>query len=267
MTPGSSPASPGLPVDLDRHGSVALLTLNRSDSNSLSEELLQALAVRIDDLARESVLRCLVIRGRGPNFCTGADFRGRLGRTAPQLADQRAVVLSVFDRLDAFPVPVIAACHGDVVAGGMELALACDIRVATTTSRWALPEVLWGGTFPGGQGPIRLQRLIAGGTARLLVFTGRDISGTEAHALGIVDVLLEPASLEAGALALAAEIAANSPLAVRAAKELMRRSPDLSMSDATELSQRLRTPLDVTADAAEAIKAFTEGRRPGFRGQ
>ncbi|HUZ52288.1 MAG TPA: enoyl-CoA hydratase-related protein, partial [Streptosporangiaceae bacterium] len=96
----------------------------------------------IDGLARDAVLRCLVIRGRGQTSAPAPDFWRPLGRTAQQLADQRALILSVFDRLDAFPVPVIAAFHGEVVAGGVELALACDIRVSTTTSRWARAEVL-----------------------------------------------------------------------------------------------------------------------------
>lgn len=248
-------------VIIDISESVEIITLNRPEViNALNQGLVEELSSAVAQVARQPEVRCLVLRGAGKGFCSGADLKERLVLNPAEMQEHRAKMVKLHEEMAALDVPVIAACHGGVVAGGMELALACDIRVATEGSRWGLTEVRNTGAFPGALGPVRLEKLIGSGGARKLVFTGELISGAEAYRLGMVDVLCPDSELHEASWALAKTIAENSGEGIAVAKRLMVRSHELPMNVAGLLSLALRAGFDGAAGEREAVRAWTEAR-------
>jgi enoyl-CoA hydratase/carnithine racemase len=163
-------------------------------------------------------------------------------------------------------MPTIAAVRGFALAGGTELAIACDLRVAGTDAIFGVPEVKIG-IFPGAGGVLRLPPLIGLGNARDLLFTGRQVSAEEAASIGLVDRLVAPADVLPAARELAAQIAANAPLALRAVKDALRVSSGRPAADARREVNERRMSLDDTADYEEGLRAFAEKRQPQFTGQ
>jgi len=163
-------------------------------------------------------------------------------------------------------VPVIAAINGFALGGGMELAVACDIRVASDRAEVGLTEVRIG-VFPGAGGPVRLTRLVGKGVAKLVLLSGRRFPAREAAALGLVDLVVPHAELATAARALAEEIAANGPLAVQAVKRLVNACYEADLASSLELARALRRPLDHTEDMREGVRAFEERRPPRFQGR
>lgn len=175
--------------------------------------------------------------------------------TPEQQRGVSAGVRECADLLEGLPVPAIAAIDGPAYAGGLELALGCDLRVASDRATFALPEVKLG-IFPGAGGPIRLPRLVGWGMARLMVLGGEPVDAVEALRIGLVERLVPHARLMEEALRIARGIAGNSPEAVRAAKRLMNQARELPYSEAVRLSETLRAPLDREA-------RWKAGLRPG----
>ncbi len=247
----------------DRH--VSTLTLNRPERrNALSQELVNELHACLLELREHKDLRVLVLTGEGSAFCAGADLKERSILAAEQTRHHRDSALRCIELIDAFPAPVIAMINGPAVAGGMELALACDIRVACEDASFALTEVVNAGSGPGAGGPVRLPKLVGRGRASYIVFTGRRFSAREAFELGFIEVVVPRHRLHEETYGLARQIAGNSPLGVRAAKQLIRQSNDLDVHSATDLSRALRDPLDKTRDYREGVTAWLERRKPDF---
>jgi enoyl-CoA hydratase/carnithine racemase len=171
-----------------------------------------------------------------------------------------------FDEIETFPAPVIAAINGFALGGGMELAVACDIRIASERAEVGLMEVRLG-VFPGAGGPARLTRLVGKGIAKLVLFTGRRFPAPAAADLGLVDLVVPHERLMTDARALADEIAANGPLAVRALKRLVNAAYEADLASSLELARALRQPLDHTEDMLEGVRAFAEKRPPRYRGR
>jgi methylglutaconyl-CoA hydratase len=247
---------------------IAIVTLNRPDArNALNTALLSRLITSLNTLAAESSLRCLVITGSGDKaFCAGADLKERLGLSPEERTRHTTLINDVAMALEQFPVPVIAAIRGFALAGGAELATACDLRVMSDDGTIGLPEVRVG-VFPGAGGVVRLPRLIGAGRARDLLFTGRRVEATEALAMGLVDRVVPNRDVLPTGLALAAEIATGAPLAIRAMKQALNDTAGLSSSDAHGMVARLRVPLDATRDYEEGLRAFSERRTPQFTGE
>lgn len=187
-------------------GEVVFLTLNRPESlNALDTATFEALEAHFGDLgAQAAQIGCVVLRGAGRAFCSGADLKVMAGVTV----DPRYKP-GIVERLAHLPMPVIAAVHGACYTGGLELALACDLIVADTTARFADTHGKWGLIGAWGMTQ-RLPRRIGPSAARRMMYSARPIDGTEAHRLGLVDLLAEEGGLQAMASALAADIAANS---------------------------------------------------------
>lgn len=245
---------------------IGTLVLNRPDRrNAISRQLANDLVDALATLARQRELRALILTGAGPTFSAGGDLKDRLDAGPGEARRQRDLALEAVDLLDRFPCPVIAAVNGAALAGGFELALACDIRVASQDAIVGLPEVRTAGGFPGAGGPVRLARLIGRGRAGLVVYTGRPFSATEAMEFGMVDLVFPAHQLHKETSALAAQIAANSPISVCMAKHLIREGEDLNIMAATELSRTLRNPLDDMPDSREAVSAWREKRIPSFQ--
>lgn len=244
---------------------VAILTLNRPAArNALNRQLAHELTSLLAGLRHDDGLRALVVTGAGARaFCAGADLRERQGMTAADRADHTEAIAAAFDDLAALPAPTIAAIRGYALAGGAELALACDLRIGGSDAVLGLPEVKIG-IFPGAGGVLRLPRVVGVAAAHDLLFTGRQIDATEALRIGLLNEVTAPDAVMARALAIAEAIAANAPLAIRALKRALAASAPAA--DAIEAVRRERRSLDGTADYAEGLAAFGERRPPRFSG-
>jgi enoyl-CoA hydratase/carnithine racemase len=242
---------------------VALLTLNRPEArNALNRELLERLSSELRQISEDASLRAVVLHGEGQGFSAGADLKERAGLSVDERSEHTARVRSVADQLAAVPVPVVAAVHGFAVAGGAELALACDFRVCSPDAFWSFPEVHLG-IFPGAGAPERLPLLIGPGLARQLLFTGRKMEAQEALSSGLVQAVSEDPLVTA--IGWAERVARAAPLAVRALKRALDESAEVGERRA--IIWRHRQPLDATSDYSEALAAFSEGRTPRFEGR
>src|SRR5579884_1848255 len=212
-------------VDTDRERGIATVTLNRPHArNALNRLMAQTLVLALANLAAQPDLRALILTGAGElAFCAGADLVERRGMTPGERTEHSAEINAAADALAGFPTPVIAAIRGYALAGGAELAIACDLRVAADDAVFGFPEPRVG-IFPGAGGVVRLPALVGAGRARDLLYTGRRIGAEEALRIGLVDRIVPAAAVAEAARALAAEIAANAPLAVRAVKRALTES-------------------------------------------
>jgi enoyl-CoA hydratase/carnithine racemase len=256
------------PVLLAVEEGIATVTLNRPAAlNAISRALAADLLAALGDLAARLDLRVVVLRGAGERaFCTGADLKERAALSAAEKGAHTGLISAAADVLAALPIPTIAAIRGYALAGGLELALACDIRLAAADAVFGLTEVRIG-IFPGAGGPVRLPRVVGPGKARELIFSGRRIDAAEALACGLVERVVPPPDLDAVTAELAGQIRDAAPLAVRAVKRVLDLTADLPLPAALAYAEALRRPLDATRDYAEGLAAFAERRKPRFTGE
>lgn len=259
---------PALLVSARPDGQVVTLTLNRPAArNALDRASARDLIAALTSLAKHAEIRVLVLTGAGDRaFCAGADLRERLTMGPAERTAHTDAIAAVADALADFPTPTVAAIRGFALAGGAELAVACDLRIAATDAVFGFPEVAIG-IFPGAGGVVRLPRLIGAGAARDLLFTGRRVAAEEAYRLGLVDRLVEVAALGAATAEVASSIAVNAPLAMRALKRALIEGAGQPDKIAHQTARRHRQPLDATADYAEGLAAFGERRAARFRGE
>ncbi|MBI3448671.1 MAG: enoyl-CoA hydratase/isomerase family protein [Acidobacteria bacterium] len=249
-----------------REGGIGLLTIDRPPVNALGRELVEDLNTACAALESGSDVRALVIAARGKAFCAGADLKERQTMSEDDVRAWVPYLSGTFTRLSMLPMPAVAAVHGVVAGGGLELALACDLRVADEGATLGLREVSLG-IIPGAGGTQRLPRAIGVARAKKWIFTARMFSAAEALADGVVDQLAAPgASLEA-ALALAMEIAANGPLALRAAKRAVDRGCEMPIEEGLREETAAYESIIPTQDRVEALRAFVEKRKPQFKGR
>jgi enoyl-CoA hydratase len=241
--------------------------MNRPEKrNALNAELRSAFLGALEEIGRDSAIRAVVVTGAGDKaFVAGADIAEFEGRSP---VDQFRVMKSptMFDALERFPKPVIAAVNGFCLGGGMELALACDIRIASTGAKFGQPEVNLG-IIPGGGGTQRLPRVVGMGAALRLILSGDMIDATEAHRLGLVEEVVAPDQLMSRAMALAEMIASKSPVAVMAAKEATRAALSMSLSEGMKIETALFQLCFSSEDKAEGVRAFLEKRAAKFTGR
>jgi enoyl-CoA hydratase len=252
---------------VERRGRVAVITINRPDKmNALNIQTRQEGAAALDELRDDESVRVVVITGAGPkSFVAGADISEFAGRTA---VTQREVMLgrSLFTAVDAFPKPVIAMVNGYCFGGGCELAMACDLRVASETAVFGQPEINLG-IIPGGGGTQRLTRLVGETKAMEMILTGDRIDAQTAFRLGLVNQVVPAADLEAKTMELATRIAEKSPVALRMAKEAVK------TASRANLDEGIRREIDLFAicfsseDKDEGVKAFMEKRQAEFKGR
>ena len=251
----------------EKRGHVALITLNRPEKrNALSGQLRCALLGVLDTVARDNEVRAIVVTGAGDKaFVAGADIGEFEGRTP---VDQFRVMKapSMYDALERIAKPVIAAVNGFCLGGGMELALACDIRIASTSAKFGQPEVNLG-IIPGGGGTQRLPRVVGLGSALRLILTGDMIDAAEALRLGLVEEVVAPDQLMTRAMAMAETIASKSPVAVAAAKEATRAALSLPLGEGLKLETALFQLCFASDDKVEGVRAFMEKRPAKFTGR
>jgi enoyl-CoA hydratase/carnithine racemase len=247
---------------------IAQITLNRPEAmNSISSAMAAELARACAELAAAPEVRVVVFGAAGERaFCAGADLKERAGMTDADIMRQRHVIRAVFGALLALPQPAIAAVHGFALGGGCELALSCDLVVADETATFGLPEVTVG-LVPGGGGTQLALRRLGPGRAADLVLTGRKVGVEEAMRIGLVDRRVPAGQDGPAALELAGQIAANSPVAVRAAKRAIRHGWGVSLEAGLDIEDAAWRTAALSADRREGIAAFVEKRKPAWPGQ
>ncbi|MGQ9583655.1 MAG: enoyl-CoA hydratase-related protein [Thermoplasmatota archaeon] len=254
-------------VKVVRDGPLATLLMNRPDQmNALSRAVLADLDETLGELEGDRETRVVILTGEGRAFIAGADIKEMSAGAPEDVREFTTLGQRVLRRLERLGKPVIAAINGFALGGGLEVALACDIRVASDRARLGLPEVRLG-IFPGLGGTQRLTRLIGRGRACELIFTGDTIDAQRALSLGIVDRVVPHARLMAEARALARAIASNAPIAVGLAKSSINRALETGLDEGLRYELETVMRCMTTHDKAEGMRAFMEKRRPEFRGE
>ena len=252
---------------VEKRGNVAVLTINRPDKlNALSSEVHREGVEIFDELKTDSEVRVVVIKGAGEKaFVAGADISEFADATP---IEQRGVMnsRSLFTVLDTFPKPIIAQINGFCLGGGNELAMACDIRIASSKSRFGQPEINLG-IIPGGGGTQRLTQLIGESKAMEIILTGDMIDAQTAFDYGLVNYVYSSEELEAKTMEMASKIAEKSPIALQMSKEAVK------FASRSNLDEGLRREIDLfaicfsTEDKREGVTAFLEKRKPVFKGR
>lgn len=253
-------------VLFQQDGAVAVVTVNRPRVlNALNREVFALLEEAFDRIETDPGIRCAIVTGAGERaFCAGADVRELHQLGAEGALQLMAYGQGVFDRLAASPKPTIAAIQGFALGGGLELAMACDLRIAAESAQMGQPEITLG-SIPGWGGTQRLPLLVGLGRARDLILTGRLITAAEAERMGLVNRVVPLAELMPTVMAQAAQIASLAPLALALAKEAIAHvAGDLAAGLRLEREHVART--FATADQREGTNAFLEKRKPVFQG-
>ncbi|MFL5919067.1 MAG: enoyl-CoA hydratase-related protein [Gaiellaceae bacterium] len=252
-------------VLVERDEPIALVLLNRPQQlNALSGELMSELVAELQRLDRDEAVRCIVLGGSERAFAAGADITELAAGTPISLYQDRRI--DRWDEIRKLRTPLVAAVSGYCLGGGCELAMACDLIVASETARFGQPEINLG-VLPGAGGTQRLTRAVGKAVAMDMILTGRMLSAEEARRLGLVArVAMKEAYLEE-AKRLAREIAAKSPVSVRLAKEAIDNAFEVPLSAGLELERRAFYLARASEDADEGLTAFTEKRRPDFKGR
>ena len=266
--PATTAAAPNAPVRVGRHEAVATITLDRPRAlNALDPATLRELARAVRALRRDTTVRAVLVTGAGERaFSAGADVAAMAdmapeeGRALSQLGHD------VLARLEALPVPVVAAVDGVALGGGLELALACDLIVASERARFGLPEIKLG-LIPGFGGTQRLVRRIGQARAREIIYLGGMVTAAEAHRIGLVDRVVAPAALMATASALAAELAGQAPVALAQAKRATAVAADADLVTGSRFEVEAFAAAFATEDRLEGLRAFREKRPPSWKGR
>ena len=252
---------------------ILILTLNRPEAmNCFNFDLLAALSDTIREANFDMSLRCIVITGAGgedpkkASFSTGADLKERRTLSADQVRRFIFTIRNTFTAVEQVRVPVIAAINGFAFGGGMELALACDLRIASSNVIMGLTETSLA-IIPGAGGTQRLPRIVGIAKAKELIFTARRIDAKTALKIGLVNRVVEPAELMPAALELAREITKNGPIGVAQAKFAMNCGMEASLGVALPLESKAYEVTIPTKDRLEALAAFAEKRKPVFKGE
>jgi enoyl-CoA hydratase len=252
-------------IKFEKRERIGILTLNRPNAlNALNEEVFKELThfLTADEVKNS---RVLIITGEGKAFIAGADIKAMQTYSPQDAYDFSETGKKVFDLIANLEIPVIAAINGFALGGGLELALACDIRLASEKARLGLPEVNLG-LIPGFNGTQRLPRLVGAGNAMYLMMLGEGITAQEAYELGVVQKLCKPESLLSDCIDLAEKIAAKSPNALRLVKEMIRNGLEMCSKDAGKMESKEfgRLFKEDQKEREEGVNAFLEKRQPNW---
>lgn len=252
---------------VETHGAVERWTLHRPEAlNSFNKALLLALNVELDRLDHDATARAVVIAGAGKAFSAGADLKERKTMPVEEVPAFVALIGSTFARVAAHRLPFVAAIDGFAFGGGLELALACDLRVVGPQAQVGLTETRLA-IIPGAGGTQRLPRLVGLGRAKELILTGRRVGAEEALRIGLAEVLAGDEGAVAAAHGIADAIAAGGPVAIAAAKRAIDGGLDLPLVDGLAWERTCYEHTVPTEDRLEALLAFAEKRTPRFSGR
>ena len=265
--PSDVPYEPEL-VSIEREDDIVRLQIERPQVlNCLSFPTLLRARTVLEELREDLTIRCILITGAGERaFCAGADLKERKTMPTARVPHFVKNIRALMDDVASMPQPTLAIARGSAFGGGVELMLACDLRLAAEHAKFGLTETTLA-IIPGAGGTQRLPRLIGRSRAKDLILTGRRLEAREALAIGLVGAVAPIEELDALARATAAKIAANGPVAVRAAKEAIDRGSELSLIEGLEVEARCYERVIPTQDRLEALLAFSEKRAPVYRGE
>ena len=249
----------------EKRGRVGLITLNRPEArNALNNQLLHELINALEAFDKDDLVGALVVTGNEKAFAAGADIKEMADKSMSEIRDRDH--LAVFDQITRIRKPVIAAVSGWALGGGCELALSCDMIVASETAKFGQPEVTIG-VIPGAGGTQRLVRAVGKALAMEMILNNRTLSAQEALQFGLVNRVAATERYLDEALKMAEEIAARAPLAVRAAKKMIDQAFELSLSEGLGQERQEFYNLFATEDQKEGMKAFVEKRQPVWKGK
>jgi len=249
----------------ETHGQVGLITINRPQAmNALNNQLMRELMDALDAFDKNEGIGAMVIAGNEKAFAAGADIKEMADRTIEQMMDRDHV--AVFGRIRTIRKPVIAAVSGWALGGGCEIALSCDMIVASESAKFGLPEVTIG-VIPGAGGTQRLVRAVGKAIAMEMILNNRTLSAQEALQFGLLNQVVPVSDFLNEALKLAEEIAARAPLAMRAAKKMINQSYERFLSDGLEQEKQVFYNLFGSEDQKEGMQAFIEKRKPEWKGK
>lgn len=246
---------------------IAVLALNRPKvHNAISMNMRRLLGQALEELNLNDDVRVLILTGVGKSFCAGVDLKERKGMSEREVLKLREKgPVNQMKIINLFK-PVIAAINGNALAGGLELALACDIRIASETAVFGLPEISLG-IIPGGGGTQLLPRLIGDAQAREMILTGGRIDAQKAERMGLVSRVVVPEELMNVAVDIASKIKNFSPIALKNAKKALNLSREVGLTEGFVFEAQAYLACIHTKDRIEALQAFTEKRKPIFRGE
>ncbi len=254
-------------IHVEKKEKYAIVTLDRPGVlNALNKDLLLGILHTFEDLAKDKTISCIILTGKGKAFVAGADIKEMQDLTANEAREFSAIGQAAFKRVEDFPVPVIAAVNGFALGGGCELALACDIRIASSKAKLGQPEVNLG-VIPGFGGTQRLTRLIGSSKAKYLLFTGEIISAEKALSLGLVNEVVEEEKLLTRCEEIATILTQKSTIAMSLCKKAIDQGLQSSLDTGMEIESNLFGLSFATLDQKEGMKAFIEKRTPVFQGK
>lgn len=253
-------------IDIQKKNNYALVTIKRPEAlNALNDQVISDISIAIDEMERDKDLRAFILTGEGKAFVAGADIAKMQTFSEPQGRDFSEFGQKVFRKLELSPLVSVAALNGFALGGGLELALSCDIRYASSSAKLGLPEVSLG-LLPGFGGSQRLPRLIGVGRASELIFTGDMISAEEAYRLGIVNKITSAEDLLQESEKLIQTILTRGPNAIRAAKMAIRQGLEGNLERGIEWERQLFGGRFSDPETKEGLGAFLEKRKPNFGG-
>lgn len=252
---------------VEQHGNVQVIRINRpKELNALNSQLLTELDLAFGEVRRNQDVSVVVLTGEGKAFVAGADIAQMSKMSAAEGKAFGEMGAGVFRRIELLDKVVIAAINGFALGGGCELAMACDIRLASAKAKLGQPEVGLGIT-PGFSGTQRLPRIVGEGKAKELIYTAQVIDAAEACRIGLVNRVVEPEELMDQAMEMARTIAAKAPLAVRFSKEAINRGVQTDIDSAIAIENGVFGMCFSTSDQKEGMEAFLEKRHPSFKGK
>ncbi len=253
---------------VEDRGTVEVWTIDgEARRNTLSRAMVAELADNLRRARSKKALSCVVVTGAGDRaFCAGADLKERASMSEQDVRVFLQLLRQAFRAIETAPAVFLAAVNGAALGGGLELALACDLRIAADGAEMGLPEVSLG-IIPGGGGTQRLPRAVGVARAKDLVLTGRRVSAAEALSMGLVSRTCPGHRLAEEALAMAERVAANAPVSLRQAKRAIDAGLHLPIEEGLDVEHRMYQDCLGTHDRLEALRAFAEKRKPRFTGE
>ncbi len=246
---------------------IAVVTINNPPMNALTAAVREQLLAAVQELReKQDEVKAVILTGTGKAFVAGADIKSFPDLTPETAKDRLKTTRPLYQQMEDFVRPVICAVNGYCLGGGLELAMSCDIRIASRAAQFGQPEINLG-IIPGGGGTQRLPRLVGAGIAKELIYTGQFISAERAEAIGLVNKVVEPEKLMEEARQMASLIAAKPVLAVRAAKEAINHGLNMTLHEGLDLESFHWSYLCGTEDQKEGARAFIEKRKPKFVGR
>ncbi|MBY7143218.1 enoyl-CoA hydratase [Virgibacillus sp. NKC19-3] len=244
---------------------IAYLTIQSPPANALSSTLLTDLAKHLDHVEQDTTIKAVVVKGEGKFFSAGADIKEFTSlQNTSDLKSLSNRGQQLFDRIEHFSIPVIASVHGAALGGGLELAMACHIRIVTENAKLGLPEVMLG-IIPGFAGTQRLPQYVGLNKAYEMILTGEPISGSEAHTFGLVNHVVTDEELDSKTSKLAEKIVAKSKLTINSVMCLIPYAKTEQFSEGVQAEAEAFSEIFDSEDAKEGIQAFIDKRKPRFQ--